>query len=477
MRIPRFLALPLFCFLLVVNSRAERGYVLVQVQDAQHKPVRKLEIGIEGFGASAVTGNDGKAKLPIGSAAVPGDSISLAVLHSPPGKDFVMISPWDNRAIVPSFEDKPANFIRVVVVQRGDRAALESNTVLLSLAAKINSANAPKQTGGQIPAQGPAGPADAEQEQVHDPKANLKAVAMEYGLDPTEVDEALKALGAKTTDPYEAGQIALYKNNYREASAQFQTSFKEREATLKASEQKVEEEKLRAAEAASFLGLSLLQQNKLEEAKQAVEEGLNLLPNNPKLLNDKGVIEEHSNDLGSAEGSYRDAIAASEKSQGPDNAEEAVFLENLAKVLMRKSEFAEAEALLRRTLALNEKLKGATSAAVVESLEELGILFDEKRHNEEAGKFFDQALKIIRNSHPPRSAEVATYLGNLGFVLITCEDYSRAEPLMREALEIDEKVLGPDSEVVAAWVYDLANILFVERGGRGRTALPSGSLH
>ena len=174
--------------------------MLVQVQDAQHKPVRKLEIGIEGFGASAVTGNDGKAKLPIGSAAVPGDSISLAVLHSPPGKDFVMISPWDNRAIVPSFEDKPANFIRVVVVQRGDRAALESNTVLLSLGhLKINSANAPKQTGGQIPAQGPAGPADAEQEQVHDPKANLKAVAMEYGLDPTEVDEALKALGAKTT--------------------------------------------------------------------------------------------------------------------------------------------------------------------------------------------------------------------------------------------------------------------------------------
>ena len=44
-----------------------------------------------------------------------------------------MISPWDNRAIVPSFEDKPANFIRVVVVQRGDRAALESNTALLSL--------------------------------------------------------------------------------------------------------------------------------------------------------------------------------------------------------------------------------------------------------------------------------------------------------------------------------------------------------
>ena len=125
---------------------------------------------------------------------------------------------------------------------------------------------------------------------------------------------------------------------------QFQLPLRSERRLLRLAKDKVEEEKLRAAEAASFLGLSLLQQNKLEEAKQAVEEGLNLLPNNPKLLNDKGVIEEHSNDLGSAEGSYRDAIAASEKAQGPDNAEEAVFLENLAKVLMRKSEFAEVKA-------------------------------------------------------------------------------------------------------------------------------------
>jgi hypothetical protein len=49
-----------------------------------------------------------------------------------------MISPWDSRTQVPSFEDKPENFVRVVVVQRGDRAALEDSSVLASFAEKIS---------------------------------------------------------------------------------------------------------------------------------------------------------------------------------------------------------------------------------------------------------------------------------------------------------------------------------------------------
>ena len=67
--------------------RAEHGFVLVQVQDTGHHPLRGVEIGIDGFGSSKMTGDDGKAKLSIGSAAKEGDWISLAVLHSPPGKD------------------------------------------------------------------------------------------------------------------------------------------------------------------------------------------------------------------------------------------------------------------------------------------------------------------------------------------------------------------------------------------------------
>jgi hypothetical protein len=56
----------------------------------------------------------------------------------------------------------------VVVVQHGERAALEQGTVLKALAQLINKANAPKSADKQAP--------------PPDPKANLEAVARHVRL-------------------------------------------------------------------------------------------------------------------------------------------------------------------------------------------------------------------------------------------------------------------------------------------------------
>ena len=63
--------------------RAERGHVVVVVQDAQGLPVRGVEIKAEGLGGSGLTGDDGAAKLSVGNGAKEGDWISLIILHSP----------------------------------------------------------------------------------------------------------------------------------------------------------------------------------------------------------------------------------------------------------------------------------------------------------------------------------------------------------------------------------------------------------
>jgi len=87
--------LPAICLALGIcvsrPCRAEHGFVLVQVQDTEHHALRGVEIGIDGFGNSKLTGDDGKAKLALGSGAKEGGFISLVVLHSPPGQDLVMI--------------------------------------------------------------------------------------------------------------------------------------------------------------------------------------------------------------------------------------------------------------------------------------------------------------------------------------------------------------------------------------------------
>ena len=363
--------------------------MLVQVQDTKHHPVGRVEIGIEGYGGSKLTNkDDGRAQLPLGHSAKEGDWLSLIITHSPPGKDLVMISPWDNRVQVPSFEDKPENFVRVVVVQRGDRAALENGTVLVTLAEKINKANSPKSADKSSPPQ--------------DPKENLVAVAKLYGLEPDDVDQAIRAWGAKTTDPYEVGLAALYERDFPKASAQLQNSLKQREESLAADQKTVTQEQERVADAAYFLGQSLLDQGKYRESAQALERCLQIQPDNPTVLNKTAVSLKEAGDYAGAEPLYRRALVIDEKALGPDHPYVGGDLNNLASLLVAKDDYAGAEQLYRRALAIDEKALG------------------------------------------PDHHALGRDLNNLANLLKAKGDYAGAEPLYRRALAIDEKALGPD---------------------------------
>src|ERR1039458_7570090 len=124
---------------------AETGFLVVHVEDVQRRPVIGVQVAVEGEGGSpAFTQDRGTARIALAKDTKSNAWVSLQILKSPVGKDYVMVSPWDYRAQVPSFENETENFVKVVVIQRGDRVALESGSVLAALAAKINKANAPK---------------------------------------------------------------------------------------------------------------------------------------------------------------------------------------------------------------------------------------------------------------------------------------------------------------------------------------------
>jgi DNA-binding phage protein len=126
------------------------------------------------------------------------------------GSYAAQLSPWDSRTPVPSFQNESENFVWVVVVEFRDHAALQDGSALAALTAKINKANAPKTL--------------EKEEHEEDPKVNLAAVAKQYGLDPEELDKAIRSWGEKTTDAYEAGLAAWYQRNYPAASAQLKVA-------------------------------------------------------------------------------------------------------------------------------------------------------------------------------------------------------------------------------------------------------------
>jgi tetratricopeptide (TPR) repeat protein len=242
---------------------AETGILVVHAKDVKRRPVAGLEVGVEGDGGSAVTDRAGKARIKLAPQTKEKSSVPLQIVKSPSGQDLVMVSPWDYRTQVPSFENESDNFVEVVVVQRGDRAALEDGTVLKAAASQINKANAPKT-------------ADQHDSQA-DRKANLDAVAKQFGLSPEDLDKAIRAWGGITTDPYEAGLAALYARNYDKASVDLQASLKQREENLASDQKKLASDQSGVADAAFFLGQSLQQQGKYKESEVAYERCLALV--------------------------------------------------------------------------------------------------------------------------------------------------------------------------------------------------------
>jgi len=335
---------------------AETGILVVHVKDVQRHPVAGLEIAVEGDGGSAVTDSRGKARIRLAPQTKEKSLVSLQIVKSPSGQDLVMVSPWDYRAPVPSFENESENFVEVVVVQRGDRAALENGTVLRAAVSQINKANVPTSVGNQesvVRTSNDSTPPDSVRasgspkaysvflndsitltDQVR-AKDNLEPVAKQYGLQPEELDKAIQAWGARTTDTYEAGLAALYTRNYDKATTDLQHSLKQREEKL-AADQAADQKAV--ADAAFFLGSSLYEQGKYREAPAAYQRCLQIRPNDPNVLNSVAVSLLAAGDYAGAEPLMRQALAIDGKSLGQDHSEVEAALNNLAELLRAKGD-------------------------------------------------------------------------------------------------------------------------------------------
>jgi tetratricopeptide (TPR) repeat protein len=426
-------------------SLAETGKILVQVQDKNHRPVKGAEIAIDGIGGSGVTGDDGKTALALGKDTKEGEWVSFTLLHSPPNSDLAIFSPYDYRAQVPPFVEKSENFVKIFVMQRGDKVALENGAVLAALTAKINKENAPQLA--------------SKSEQSEDPKAALAAVAKLYGVEPDELDKQIRVWGAKTTDPYDAGLAALYERNYPEASTQLHTSLTMREEKLAADQKMVAGDEKAVADASFFLGQSLYEQGKYKDSAAAFQKRLHLTPDDALVLNDLGLSLTEAGDYSQAETIYHRALAINEKTFGLDYPGVATNLNNLANLFMSRAQYAEAEIFYGRALAINEKALGQNDPAVATNLNNLAEATMNQGYGGEAEAFFNRALAIDEKVFGPESRYVATILNNRAGLLMNIGDLAEAEPLVRRALAIDEKALGPCHPDVAADLNNLASLL------------------
>ena len=345
---------------------------------------------------------------------------------------------------VPSFADKPENLIKIVVVQRGDRAALESGIVLRSLTEKINKANAPK---------------TAHPQSQPDPKEALLTVAKQYGLNADEVDAAIRALGAKTDDIKEAGIVFLYERNFPKASAALGDSLDQSEKKLQTDQKAVIQDQKDISDTAFFLGQSLYEQGRYRESADAYQRSLAYGDDDAIVLNDLALSLHRAGDYPAAEPRFRHALAIQEAAFGPDSPMVARALYNLAALLQDKGDYAAAEPLYHRALAIDEKALGPDHPEVSTTVNNLALLLQDKGDLAAAEPLYRRALAIDEKALGPDHPDVATDLNNLASLLQDKGDLAAAEPLYRRALAIDEKALGPDHPDVATDLNNLASLL------------------
>ena len=415
---------------------AEQGILVVHVSDPQERPIEGVTLATQGDGSTgAPTNRQGRTRIKLAAQTRAKTWVTLQVVQP---QNLVFISPWNERVQVPPFENESENFVPVVLIERGNRLALESGQALVAMTAKVNEANSIKAA---------MGPGNARRDQ-----AALEEVAREFGLAPDEVDSAIRAWGKKATDPYEKGLAALYERAYPEASKLLAESLEIRERELRQTQ-------INVADAALFLGSSLYEQGRYRESAGAYRKALSVRGEDATTLNNLAVSLGLAADYAGAERLFRRALAINEKTLGPDNPATATSLGNLAAVLMAVGEYEGAEPLLRRALAVEEKAEGPDHPHAASSLNAFGVWLKTKGDYAGAESVFRRALAIGEKAQGPNHPATALSLNNLAELLAAKGDCAGAELLFRRALAIREKVLGPDHPDTASSLNGLAALL------------------
>jgi tetratricopeptide (TPR) repeat protein len=374
------LAILLTCTALPAPAGAEQGVLVVQVADVSGKPIARVQLSTKGDGSvGSPTDVAGRTRIRLAAQTRPQAIVALTIVRAP--RDLVFISPWDNQVRVPPFENESQNFASVVLAERGDRALLENGKALTALVSRLNLSSAAKD---------PSDPTPQRRSEV------LNQTAALYGMQPSELDAAIRTWGGRTIDPYEKGMVALYSENLPDATATLA-------AALKLREEQLERQKRDATDAAFFLAQALYRQGKYADAAENYRKALAYRPGDPATTN------------------------------------------NLGLTLLQLGDYAGAAPLLRQAIGAIEVAKGKNDPDVAFALNNIGALFVMTRDLDSAETAFRGGLTIREASLGPRDVRTANSLNNVASVLLLKGDDAGAEPLLARAQAIFEQAppVGP----------------------------------
>jgi tetratricopeptide (TPR) repeat protein len=442
--------------LVTVSSLAEQGVLVVQISDTQGQPIQGVVVGTKGDGSvSARSDVAGRARVQLSAQSRPGDWVQLQVIARLSGnRDWVFISPWDEQVIVPSFDNKPGNFVPLVLGLRSDKALLSNRKAISSITQSILKEYSAKNASGAI---------TPEQRQ-----AVLADQAQKYGLKPEEIDKAIRSWLTETSSRgtdrgsaggdqrFEQGLAALYARNYPEATSYLM-------ASLEQSKKELEKAQAQVADNAFFLGQALFEQRQYGDAADNYRVALTLRPNDGVILNNLGLSLRLAGKTDEAESYSRRAVVAkgADPRFGPSHPATAIATLNLAVLYRDLGKTADADSTFQQALKISENAFGPESPEVVTCLDYYSNFLQSSKRDAEAADVQARAKSIrdkayaqgrkeaIANARKtldlktrglgPEHPDVATAMIQLADVLPSQGNFAEAERLYKSALAIRDR--------------------------------------
>lgn len=306
---PRPWILALLGLLAAVALPAEEGILSLLVTDISDRPIQGVVLSPGGDGAqSAPTDSSGRTRIRLAAATSLGSWVSLTTIPTKGKPEWVFISPWHQRVLVPPFANESENFVPIVLARRASRELLTSPVAITALMARILAQLSPRPQGEEI---------SPEERQ-----AILSEQSAAFGFHIKDVDKAIRARRSRAKTSYEAGLTALYEQNFPLAEQKLTDA-------LASSEKNLQESSAKVAEVASFLGKAQYQQGQYQEAATSFRRAYEIWPQRPEILDALGICLLGSGDFRAAEAPLSAALAERERTLGTGNPDIIVSLSHM----------------------------------------------------------------------------------------------------------------------------------------------------
>ena len=175
-------------------------------------------------------------------------------------------------------------------------------------------------------------------------------------------------------------------------------------------------------------------------------------------LNRRVVKLYKEGDLAAAMALARQTVAKAEAALGPNHADYADSLNNLAALHKANGRYTEALPLLEKAVAVSRRALGDDHPSVADVLNNLAVLYKAMGRFEDAEPLYKQAIEAWRREGDDSDPGRAVSLNNLAGLYFAMRRYRDAEPLYREALAVKLRSLGRNDPSYATSLNNLAEL-------------------